>query len=399
MGAFTGTLNQNEIFASMYNMIISQEVFADNLKHNYNLVDEARVDGSLFGDEKLYISTDALKTYAWGGDSEASNLLALNRPSNPSVQAIVLDKFRQLRVTIDNYLTKRAFMDEGAFASFNGVILGWLVETRKMFENLTYNTFIGTDRTATGNQTIALSYTLPSGVALGTEEANRLTAGFIANAIANIIDDMKDYSRKYNDYQYMRSYSEGELKFVWNAEYVNSIKLIDLPTVFHNEELKAHLVDRKLPNKYFGIVLTSSNISTYSDSTPAAGKPIDSDNGAYTPGVNHANGLVRSLVEKDVTVGGIDYHVLPGEEIPSGATVLATSGNFAYGEVFIAQDDVVCKIYAKLPPFMSAFSVGTSFFNARSLTENHYLTFGYNTLEHLKNYPAVTITLTVAEHA
>ena len=32
---YTGKLNSNEIFASIYNMIISQEVFADNIKGTY----------------------------------------------------------------------------------------------------------------------------------------------------------------------------------------------------------------------------------------------------------------------------------------------------------------------------------------------------------------------------
>ena len=42
---------------------------------------------------------------------------------------------------------------------------------------------------------------------------------------------------------------------------------------------------------------------------------------------------------------------------------------------------------------MSAFEVGTSFFNPKSLTENHYLTFGHNTIEYLKAYPMVTVKL------
>ena len=40
---------------------------------------------------------------------------------------------------------------------------------------------------------------------------------------------------------------------------------------------------------------------------------------------------------------------------------------------------------------MSAFETGTTFFNPRSLTENHYLTFGHNTLKYLKNYPFITV--------
>lgn len=38
----------------------------------------------------------------------------------------------------------------------------------------------------------------------------------------------------------------------------------------------------------------------------------------------------------------------------------------------------------------------TSFFNAKSLTENHYLTFGHNTLEYLKNYPMITVRVVKA---
>lgn len=106
-------LNPNEIFASLANMIISQEVFADNLGKHQTLVDKARVDGSLYGDKKLYYATDVLESHVWGAAygneaSEASNLLALDRPSDPEVQAITLDVFRQIRLTVDNYLTKRA---------------------------------------------------------------------------------------------------------------------------------------------------------------------------------------------------------------------------------------------------------------------------------------------------
>ena len=53
---FNGQLRSNEIFAALYNMIISQQVFADNLTGK-DLVDDARVDGSMYGDTKLYYAT------------------------------------------------------------------------------------------------------------------------------------------------------------------------------------------------------------------------------------------------------------------------------------------------------------------------------------------------------
>ena len=102
------TLTANEIYDTLANMIISQEVFADNLGEHQTLVDKARVDGGLYGDTKLYYATDVLESHDWLNDAEAANLLALDRPADPEVQAITLDVFRQIRLTVDNYLTKRA---------------------------------------------------------------------------------------------------------------------------------------------------------------------------------------------------------------------------------------------------------------------------------------------------
>ena len=380
------TLTANEIFTTLANMFISQQVFADNLGKHQTLVDKARVDGSMYGDTKLYYSTDVLESHEWTGDLEASNLLALDRPKDPEVQAIKLDVFRQIRLTVDNYLTKRGFSTEGAFGEFNSVMLGWLRETKRVYDGTLYNTFIGTDETSTGKQQLTIT----------TNADGNSTGENIARGMADLFTDMGDYTTDYNDYGHLRSYSEDQIKVVWNSKYVNAVKKIDLPSIFHDDALQSIFVGDVLPQKYFGIPLTATNISTYSASTPTAGKPIDSDDGAYTPGTNHANGCVRALYEAKVTVGGNTYHVFPGQEIPAGATVKA-SGDFELGTVYIEDATIICKVLVKLPPIMSSFEAGTVFFNGRSLTENHYLTYGHNSLAHLKNYPMVTIREVVAE--
>lgn len=387
------TLNPNEIFASIANMIISQEVFADNLGKHQTLVEKARVDGGLYGDKKLYYATDVLKSHEWLKDSEASNLLSLDRPADPKVQDITLDVFRQIRLTVDNYLSKRAWSTEGAFSSFNSVMLGWMRETKRVYDGTLYNVYIGTTESSIGKQQVAVDLATGSGhplYNLSGVEKEQMEAMLIAQAIADLMIEMGDYSRAFNDYQFLRSYAEDSIKVVWNSLFINKIRKIDLPTIFHKEGLMDKFEEEVLPGRYFGTVITSSNVASFSDSTPAAGKPIDSDNSSYVPGSNHANGCIRSCVEKDVTVSAVAYHVFPGDEIPAGATIKA-SGTFELGEVYIEQSDVICKVLVKLPPYMSAFEVGTSFFNPRSLTENHYLTFAHNKLEKLDNYPFITV--------
>jgi len=383
------TLTPNLIYNSLANMIISQEVFADNLGKHQTLVDKARADGGLYGDTKLYYATDVLKSHDWLNDSEASNLLALARPEDPEVQAIKLDKFRQIRLTCDQYLTKQGFADEGAFAQFNGVMLGWMRETKRVYEGTLYNAFIGTLESSVGSQMQSIDLTTALSGLSGVEK-DKKEAMAIAQSLANLMVEMGDYSREFNDYANLRSYADESIKVVWNSSFINKIRKVDLPTIFHKEGLVDKMEEEVLPSRYFGVVITATNKSNYAASTPAAGKPIDSDDDTYVPGSNHANGCIRSMVEKDVTVGGTDYHVFPGDEIPSGATIKA-SGTFELGEVYIEQADIICKVLVKLPPIMSAFEVGTTFFNPRALCETHYLTWGYNTLQHLKNYPFITV--------
>lgn len=360
--AFTGTLNQNKIFSAIYNMIISQEVFADNIyETKETLANMSRVDGSMYGDQKLYYSTDVLKSVEWGNDAEAQNLLMLHRPEAPDVQAITIDKFRMIALTVDNYLTKQAFATEGAFSAFNSQMLAWMRDTKRVYDSTLFNTFIGTTASTVGgtkqNVTIMLPAE-PEGVDdYNTEAYNRLKAQTIGAEIAKLIVDIEDVTRDYNDYGNLRSFNADDLVFVWNADAVAEITRLDLPTIFHDQGLIDKFGQHTLPARYFGNV----NVG-----------------GGTTSGTNLT---VRSLIETDYG----STHVFPGDLLPGNT---AYEGGTTYGE----DPSILCKIYHKRSvPFMTGFETGTEFFNPRSLTETHYLIWGYNTLEYLKNYPFITV--------
>ena len=376
MAQFLGQLRTNEIFSALYNMIISQEVFADNLGVHQTLVDKARVDGGLYGDTKLYYSTDVLKSVPWGNDAEAANLLALHRPEAPKCQAIHLDVFRQICLTVDNYLSKRAWADEGAFSSFNGVMLGWMRETKRVYDGTLYNVYIGTTVSPKAAQNREIDLRGARGNASTELEADKLEAMCLAQGIADLLVEMSDYSREFNDNEFLRSYAKDGIKVIWNSKFVNLVRKVDLPTIFHKEGLVDKFDEDIMPARYFGRILSSADVA---------------EGGAIEGNVVIAGKGVRSRVERDYKVANVDYHVFPGDLIVAGATVGGSSAQFAYAETYVADEDIICKVLVKLPPYMSAFEVGTSFFNPKSLTENHYLTFGHNTIEYLENYPFITI--------
>lgn len=379
MPNFTGTLNSNEIFGAIYNMIISQQVFADNIKGTFSsLVDAARVDGSLFGDQKLYYSTDALKTEAWGNDAEASNLLALHRPAAPKVQSIVLNKFRQISLTVDYYLSKRAWSTEGAFSEFTSVMIGWMRETKRVYDSTLYNSFFGTNETSVGKQIRQIDLRSASSgqplYGLSGLEKEKMEAMLIAQDLADLFVEMKDVSRDFNDYGHLRSHGDEEIKVVWNSKFVNKIRKIDLPTIFHKDGLIDKFSEEILPARYFGRPVSESDIGS--------GKIIGSD-GAY----DSSKGTLRAKEEFTYN----DKHYFPGDALATSGTYVAVVGGLEASQVYIETSDVICKVVTMLPPMMSAFEVGTSFFNPKSLTENHYLTWGHNSLEHLKGKPFITV--------
>ena len=380
MPAFTGTklLNPNEIFAAIYNMIISQEVFADNIYDTKStLADKSRVDGGLYGDTKLYYSTDVLRSLEWKDDAEAQNLLKLHRPEAPECQAIVIDKFRMIPLTVDNYLTKRAWSTEGAFSQFNSQMLGWMRDTKRIYDATLFNSFVGT-HTATGgaqNKTITLSAEPTSGE-VEREAYNRNVAQTIATEMADLIVDLEDVSRNYNDYGNLRSYNADDLVFVWNSEWVNKIKKLDVPTIFHKDGLIDKFAENVLPARYFG------NINTKAGTTSAS------------------NTTIRSLIEHDynddagIAPDNPKYnpkkHVFPGDLLPDNTPYRAD-------KTYTQDSNIIFKAYHKRSiPFMTAFETGTEFFNQRSLTQTHYLIWGYNNLETLNNYPFITFKVTTA---
>ena len=371
---FNGQLNSNSIFTAIFNMIISQQVFADNIKGTYSeLVDKARVDGTLFGDTKLYYATDVLKSRPWLGDAEALNLLNVNRPDSPKCQAITLDTFRQIDITIDNYLSKQAFADEGTFSSFNSVILGWIRETKKVYDTTTYNVFIGTTQSAVqGVKTIDITNATTGLTGL---EAKRVTALTYAREMADLLDDMKDITRSYNDYGFLRSYNEDDLQIVIRKDVANEITKLDLPTVYHKDGVDISEKCIKIPGRYFGRAITASD--------KGSGKVIGAD-GAY----DSTKGTLRAAKEFDYN----GEHYFPGDALATTGTYVGVEQGLADTDVYIEDPDKIAVIMHKgSVPYMSAFEVATSFFNPRSLTENHYLTFGHNTLDYLRNYPFLVI--------
>ena len=370
MAQFTGTLNKNEIYQSIYNMIISQTVRSDLIGGMYSkLTNIFRVDGSKYGDTKLFYSVQLTYVEDWKNDSEAANLLSLKRPEDPYCTKIVLDTFKMIWLTVDRYMSARAFSSEGVFGQFTSVILGTISDTKRVFFTKLMNVAIGTDvRGATNGtsqkQELALPVAASSASAAETEATNRLRATAIAQKIAKIFVELQDVNSKYNDLGYDRSYNPEDFIVVWNANYQTEILKIDLPTIFHKDGMIAKLDDFVLPAEYFGEISTSDT---------------------STEGQRSVKGYLKATAS-----GGKTTYTWykPGDVVPTGTKTKV-------GDFYTENSKVICKIIHKdALQVMSGFESSTEFFNPRSLTENHYAIFAYSDPQNSKlpDVPVITLT-------
>ena len=373
-------LNANIIYTAIFNMIISQTIHTSNIKGTYgSLAERFKVDGTMYGDSKLFYATNVLKSRPWSGDSEASNLLALHRAPSPKCQVIQINQARVIELTVDNYLTKQGWSTPDSFSTFNNTMIAWMADTKRVYESRLINTFVGNTISNAARATINVDLTTAAGSASSEEESRRLQAQEIAYDVANLLVDLKDTTEDFNDYGFLRSYDEDDFYYVFNSKYVNQITKLDLPTIFHKDGLVDKMGNDVLPARYFGRAVTASD--------KGSGKIINGSD-EY----DATKGTIRSLVEKDYTVSATTYHCFPGDKLVTGATIKSSAGNFTEGEVYIEDDTIIAKvIHKEAVPFMGAFETNTSFFNALSLTDNRYLIWMYSEPVYLYDLPFLTI--------
>ncbi len=356
---FNGRLNKNDVYASMYNSIISLEVVSDilNSTQSDSIVSMCKVDGGRNGDQKLYTDYDIYVPQEWLGDAEAANLLSIRRNNTAKTQTIIANVFKMVWITTGGLKVKQmgTLGDPQLEAGFKAS----LRQSKKIEEKNTLLSYIGTTKSKAVKNTITIPVNAETADLTGLEK-KQAYAMVIADSIADLAVDLGDTLRDYNDYGYIRSYDDSDYVVIWNSKKVNRINKIALPTIFHKEGLVDKFNEYVMPERFFGDVIEGSG-------TVADGEEI------------------HTLVAFSGDVNGVHYELFPGDVLPVGYT-------YEDGTAYKINDKVICKVLSrKSIPLMSGFEEQTSFYNSRSTTENTYLIYSRNTLEYRYGLPFLTV--------
>lgn len=386
---FNGRLNTNEFYNSIYNAARLYMIYADNLKgmDNKNLAEKYRADGGMYNDQSVFTDMDVIYSRIW--DPNDTNVLAPEAVVKPVQEKITVNQFRQIGIYTDEYLSKRAWMDPNTYDEFRSVVQKQSAETKRVYEQRLVDVFVGVEPSA-ASQTITL--TLPTDT--DAEKQNRLQAQAIAKKIGDLFVDLKDTTTDFNVNGFIKSFDKGDIDIIWNADYYNQIRYVDLPTIFHKEDLLENGI--VLPARYFG-----------------TRKTITGD--AHADGTGKYRAEMEAFIPVDATgkysANGTDVvHVFPGDVLPN-LTPISSEGTADYftkeftvngvkrtiqyyTDVRAYQVDpkIICKLVHKdAVKYMSSFETATEFWNPKNLTTNRYLTWAYAKPQLLNGYPFITL--------
>lgn len=386
---FNGRLNTNEFYNSLYNAARLYMIYADNLKgmDKKNLAEKYRADGGMYNDQSVFTDMDVLYSRIW--DPNDTNVLAPEAVVKPVQEKITVDQFRQIGIYTDEYLSKRAWMDPNTYDEFRSVVQKQSGETKRVYEQRLVDVFVGVEPSA-ASQTITL--TLPTDT--DAEKQNRLQAQAIAKKIGDLFVELKDTTNNFNVNNFIKSFDKGDIDIIWNSDYYNQIRYVDLPTIFHKEDLLENGI--VLPARYFG-----------------TRKTITGD--AHADGTDKYRAEMEAFIPVDATgkysaTGTNVVHVFPGDVLPN-LTPISSEGTADYltkeftvngvkrtiqyyTDVRAYQVDpkIICKLVHKdAVKYMSSFETATEFWNPKNLTTNRYLTWAYAKPKLLNGYPFITL--------
>lgn len=365
MAIHSQRLNANTVYSSLFNFVRLVGVLGAKLKIDDSNAQRYKLDGyGRYEDQLEWISCDVLTSKVF--DPTDTNVLATEQKITPAYKIITVDQVRQIGLTLPtDFLASQAFQNANYFDEIVSLAQSMIQKTRKLYDQRLVDTYIGTTVSTVGKQSQTVTLT-------GSSAQDDTLA--IAEKVSNILFDMADTTRDYNDRQYMSAFGKEDVEILWNSKYFSKMMKVGLPVTYNKDGVLEN--GRTLHARYFGTPITTSNYSTYSASTPAAGKPIDSDDGTYVPGSNNANGTLRALAEMDITVSAVTTHVFPGDELPAGAVVYS-SGAVAI-PCYIEDAKVICKIISKdAIKYVSSIETETSFVNGKNHSQNFWLTFMY----------------------
>lgn len=245
-----GTFTKNFLFAGTINLLRNVLVYANNIKSTgMDIAGRYRVDFGTAPKQLIRYSTDVLETNNFaGGDSlgtggddflqNESDLLLKNYfPVDPDNQALEGGQMRIIVLSVERFVSGRAFDEPYVQNDFWGIMLGWTSDTKDIADETNLRAWLFT-LAADKVFNIQLYDPAQATSILDVEKINRLNAQLLSSFMASLFTNVMDYTRVLNGFGNLRNYNIEEFDVYGKPETLNKIKFVDVPMLFHKTEVE-----------------------------------------------------------------------------------------------------------------------------------------------------------------
>lgn len=356
------TISNNAVYTNLTNMILNLRVDPNDLGDFAKYYNKFVKEVAPWAQYYRILNCDVTSTYAFpASDGQSGGNILSTNPAIVNEQLVQLDSYRQCYITIEKFRSKAAMGTANMFSDFVSAVTSQVENTFKLWAGSHANVFLGAkcsckdssnNEIAKGTQDVTLS----TGAATTTDKEAllRLQAGELAQGAQQILDEMKDATRSYNGLGYVRSTSDPFI--LWDEKYARLLKKgLQGNTLFNSVDFN---LDNTMPDRFFK-------------------KGV----GSQTTGTSKK---YHSLIEQDITVGGVSKHFMPGDLLPDNLTGLTAADNYEAG-VFgadITENDIACIICdPEYPIILHSETINSEFQNPKNHTQNVYKTWSYGFAE------------------
>ena len=399
-----GTFNKNFLFAGTINLLRNVLVYANNVKKTgMDIGARYRVDFGTAPKQLIRYSTDILQTVPFaGGDSlqndgndqlqEESNLLLKNNfPVDPDNQALEGGKMRLIHLSVERFVSGRAFDEPYVQNDFWGIMLGWTTATKDVADETNFRAWLFTlqaDRVFT----VELYNPADATNIADAEKINRMNTQFLSSFLASLFTNVMDYTRLLNGFGNLRNYNITEFDVYGKPETMNKIRLVDVPMLFHKDGVENNFAFELQHARMFGEI---NDVAGTGDSTITWS--VDKGKPTVT-----SIGTVRSLIDQwlpsDETpvvgqrykgntrlIDGVVYHFyFAGDPIADTDTADANM-SYTTEDTFDTNTgnptsvvDRIRFVHKEAPLFWSGWVRADAFYNSRSGVTQNYTVYEFD---------------------
>lgn len=233
--ALSLTLNQNEFFGNLVNLVVKTRVNRTVKGERINeLIDSCLIEGTPYGDGSLHITVDTLNV---GDYSETSSILTNVKPTVDE-QVISTTDRKKIQVTLNRWVSRGAFADEYSLDEMLGAVEEMLNKTKfiYLYKKIVsaYDGWVPTQATQTVTVDLIDTTGMTGATKIESEKANALA---IYTVIKRVSLAMQAPSRKYNDLEFEEMYNADDIDFISNGKFESLVNTYAIASLLHSDKL------------------------------------------------------------------------------------------------------------------------------------------------------------------